>query len=121
MRVGRDIADRLMALAVTALRVAAELPRNPAGRHVADELVRSATSAGANYEEARGGQSRNDFIHKVSIAAKEIREARYWFALVALSGWNAADLGNAVQEAAELSAILSASARTARSNSPPRD
>jgi four helix bundle protein len=118
MRLGGDIADRLLRLAVNALKLAAELPRNPAARHVGDELVRAATSAGANYEEARGGESRRDFIHKVSIAAKEVREARYWFAVVARSGWEVPEVGSCVQEAAELSAILTASARTARANAP---
>jgi four helix bundle protein len=121
MRVGRDIADQLLALAVTALKVSAELPRNAAGRHVGDELVRSATSAGANYEEGRGGESRNDFIHKVRIAAKEMREAGYWFALVARSGWRVPDVTACVQEAAELAAILTASARTARTNADGRE
>jgi four helix bundle protein len=118
MRLGGDIADRLLTLAVNALKIAAELPRNAAGRHVGDELVRAATSAGANYEEARGGESRRDFIHKVSTSAKEVREARYWFAVVARSGWKVPEVGNCVQEAAELSAILTASARTARANAP---
>jgi four helix bundle protein len=119
MRIGSDIADRLLDLAAGALRTAAELPRNAAGRHVGDELVRAATSAGANYEEARGGESRNDFIHKIRIATKEVREAGYWFALVARSGWRVADVGGFVQEAAELAAILAASARTARTNAHP--
>lgn len=49
---------------------------------ISKQLLRSATSIGANVEEAIGGQSRKDFIHKLSIAAKEARETRYWLRLL---------------------------------------
>jgi four helix bundle protein len=79
------------------------------------QLIRSATGSGANYEEARAAESRADFIRKVGIAAKEAREACYWLGLVQRSGWLRADLRALVRQANELSAILGASARTARS------
>jgi four helix bundle protein len=47
---------------------------------VVDQLVRSATSVGANYGEARGAESRKDFVHKLQIALKECREAKHWLA-----------------------------------------
>jgi four helix bundle protein len=74
MRKGADIAERLLELAVNVLQVARTLPRDVAGRHIASQVVRSSTSGGANYEEARGAESRADFIHKLGIAAKELRE-----------------------------------------------
>jgi len=80
-RKGEDIALRLRRFAVRALRVVNELPATPAGKHVARQLIRSATGGGANYEEARGGESRADFVHKVSVARKEMREALYWLLL----------------------------------------
>ena len=49
---------------------------------IATQLLRSGTSIGANVEEALAGQSRNDFIHKMSIASKEAREANYWLRLI---------------------------------------
>lgn len=49
---------------------------------ISKQLLRSATSIGANVEEAIGAQSRKDFIHKLSIAAKEARETRYWLKLL---------------------------------------
>jgi four helix bundle protein len=83
-------------------------------------LVRAATGAGANYEEARAApESRADFAHNVSVATKEMREAVYWTGLIHRSGWIAADLGYVVREASELAAILGASARTARSRAKP--
>src|SRR5687768_16943418 len=86
LRVGGDIAERLAKLSVASLRLAAGLPRNVAGRHVAAQLIRSATGGGANYEEGRAAESRNDFIHKVGIAAKEIRETVFWLELIKRCG-----------------------------------
>ncbi len=114
MRLGADIADRMLDLGLGALRLAASLPKTPAGRHVALQLVRSATSAGSNYEEARAAESRADFIHKLGIAAKEVRESRYWIALIQRSRWVAADSAPLTEEARALAAILAASIRTAR-------
>ena len=108
LRRGQDIAERLMNLGVAAMRITTRLPRNPADRN----------SAGANYEEARAAESRTDFVHKVGVAAKEMREACYWFGLVHRSGWLDADLTSIVREAGELAAILGASARTARARAP---
>jgi four helix bundle protein len=116
MRIGSDIAERLLAFSVGALRLASRLPRDPAGRHVASQMFRSATGAGANYEEARAAESREDFVHKVGIAAKEARETVYWLTLIDRSGWSGTSLAPVLREAAELAAILGASARTARAN-----
>lgn len=65
---GDDISMRLLDFAVRIIRLVAELPKNVVGKHVAGQLIRSGTSAGANYEEARGGQSRADFIHKLALS-----------------------------------------------------
>jgi four helix bundle protein len=115
MRRGRDIAERLLEFAVVVVRLTNELPKNAAGRHVAAQILRSATSGGANYEEARSAESRADFVHKVGIAAKEMRESAYWIALIHRSGLTTTDLERAVREARELAAILFASSRTAKS------
>jgi four helix bundle protein len=114
MRIGSDIASRLLNYAVEAVRVAKTLPKDPAGRHVAQQFVRSATGGGANYEEARAAESREDFIHKVGVAAKELRESIYWLRFIQRSAWVRGDLRAAIQEADELAAILGASVRTAR-------
>jgi four helix bundle protein len=116
MRVGGDIAGRLLGLGVSAIRLAARLPRDTAGRHVASQLVRSATSGGANYEEARAAESRSDFVHKVRIAAKAVRETVYWLTVIEQLGWARTQLGALPLQANELAAILTASARTARRN-----
>jgi four helix bundle protein len=116
MGVGGDIAARLLDVAVDAIRLAERLPRDRAGRHVALQLVRSATGGGANYEEARAAESRDDFIHKVGVAAKEVRETLFWLALIKRSGWVPPKLDALMEQSRELAAILAASARTARRN-----
>jgi four helix bundle protein len=121
LRLGENIAERLLALGAAAIRLAMRLPRDSAGRHIAQQLIRSATAGGANYEEARAAESRDDFVHKVSIAAKEVREACYWLRLIEQT-WSAADAGSLATEATQLASILGASARTARRKSGrPRD
>lgn len=70
---------------------------------------------GANYEEARGAESRADFIHKVGIANKELREALYWLRLTEEAALvTDSDLAALIREADELVAILTASIRTAK-------
>jgi len=116
MRKGADIAERLLDLGVHVVRLVRTLPRDVAGRHVAAQLVRSSTSAGANYEEARAAESRADFIHKLGIAAKELRETIYWLRLIQRASMITGNLDGLIQRTAELTAILVASSRTARRN-----
>ena len=80
---GDDIAARLVTLAMRVVTIVDALPDTLAGRHVAGQLLRSGTSPGANYEEARGAESRRDFLHKLGIALKELQETRYWLRVVA--------------------------------------
>ncbi len=89
--------------------------RDFAGRHIATQWIRSATSAGANYEEARAAESRADFAHKVGVAAKEMREACYWIELIIAAQMLVPAPTELRRESRELAAILNASARTARS------
>lgn len=73
------------------------------------QLIRSATSVGANIRESRSAQSRKDFIHKVSIAQKECDETSYWLELIMASTTNHQAILNILhQESEELMRILSA-------------
>ena len=85
-------------------------------RRATSRLVRRSTSGGANYEEARAAESRADFVHKLGIAAKELRETIYWLRLIQRASMTASNLDLMIQRAAELTAILVASGRTARRN-----
>ena len=114
---GDDIAARLVALAVVVVKLVDALPDTPAGKHVAGQLLRSGTSPGANYEEARGAESRRDFVHKLGIALKELQETRYWLRVV--SGVNLAPnhaLEEVLVEVDALCRILGTSKRTATIN-----
>ncbi|MFQ5615825.1 MAG: four helix bundle protein, partial [Anaerolineales bacterium] len=74
-------------------------------------------SAGTNYEEARTAESRSDFVHKLKIALKELRESSYWLKVVRDAGLLAVDrLDGIIQEATELSNILATSIITAKQN-----
>jgi len=114
LRMGSDIAQRMIAFASAIIRVARAMPKDPASRHIAMQVIRSSTSCGANYEEARAAESRPDFIHKLGISLKEIRETCYWLALIHEAQLSSLTLDPIAREAIELGSILGASIRTAR-------
>src|SRR6476646_3239647 len=112
---GVNISIRLRRFAAQVVRLCQTFPKGPAAKHIARQLVRAATGGGANYEEARGAESRADFIHKVGIANKELREALYWLRLTEAAALvTDSDLAALIREANELVAILTASIRTAK-------
>lgn len=112
---GDDISERLIAFAVCVLRVVDSLPKSVVGRHVGLQLARSATSAGANYEEGRGAESLADFVHKVGIAWKESRESLFWLKVIHRSKLvKPQRLEHLLKECDELCAILAASLATSR-------
>ena len=114
---GDDIANRLLDFAVRVIRLGAALPKSPVGRHVAMQLVRSGTSPGANYEEGRGAESRADFIHKLAVTWKELREVSYWLRLIHRAELVKPKLVESMlDEAKQLVAIFSKSLETARRN-----
>lgn len=76
------------------------------------QLLRSGTSIGANVQEALAGQSRKDFLHKMSIASKEARESLYWLELLQASGWSKTDLGEYLKSAQSLVKLLTAIVKT---------
>ena len=112
---GDELADRLLDFAVRIIKVASALSKSPAGRHIAGQIVDSGTSVGAHYEEARGAESKADFIHKLGVALKECRETRYWLKVIQraklLSGEFPTDL---LVEADALCAILGRSILTTK-------
>ena len=75
---GEDISDRLLEFAVRIIQLVDALPNTPVGRHIGGQVLGSGTSPGANYEEARGAESKADFVHKLGIVLKELSETRYW-------------------------------------------
>jgi four helix bundle protein len=117
---GDDIAERLLNFAVRVGKVVDALPDTRLGRHIAGQLVRCGTSAAPNYDEGRAAESRGDFVHKLSIALKELRESRVWLRLILkaelLSDQRLAEL---IDEAEQLCRILGKSRLTAKTNNAP--
>lgn len=77
-----DLEERLLEYAVRIIRLVDALPATKAGRHVADQLLRCGTSPLANHGELQGAESRKDFIHKLGICVKEMRETQRWLRLI---------------------------------------
>ncbi|MEM0981757.1 MAG: four helix bundle protein [Cyanobacteria bacterium P01_H01_bin.58] len=81
-----SIADRTFNFAIRIVRLCKYLNEQPGvPRILANQLLRSGTSIGANTTEAKSGQSRKDFLHKLEIALKEARETEYWLKLLVAS------------------------------------
>ncbi|HET7623965.1 MAG TPA: four helix bundle protein [Verrucomicrobiae bacterium] len=76
------------------------------------QLLRSGTSIGANVEEALAGQSRKDFLSKMSVASKEAPETRYWLSLLQKSNLTKVELDSAIQNNTELIRILTSIVKT---------
>ena len=110
--------ERLLNLAVEIGRTCDRLPNTRFGNQIADQLVRSGTSPGTNYEEACAAESRKDFIHKMSIALKELRESYFWLRLIVQSRLIPDDLSILVDECRQLLRISGKTVTTARRNDP---
>ncbi|MGA3164564.1 MAG: four helix bundle protein [Terriglobia bacterium] len=111
----RKIGERLLDYSARVIKLVDALPTTLVGRRIADQLLRSATSVGANYEEAQGAESKEDFTHKLQIALKELRESGYWLRLLVRSGKIPIKKMDAlIDESNQLRAMLSKAAATAK-------
>jgi len=77
-----NLARRLLAFAVAIIKLVDKLPTGRAGSHIGRQLLASGTSPGANHEEASGAESPRDFVHKLQIVLKELKESRYWLRVI---------------------------------------
>jgi len=113
-----DLEERLLNFAVRIIAVSEAMKRTRAGTHLADQLLRSGTAPYGQHAEAEGAESRDDFIHKLRICHKELREARRWLRLIQKAALLAkpALLSPLIDEAGELVKIFAASIRTAQRN-----
>ena len=112
-----DLEDRLVEFAVRIIAVVEALPDTKAGRHVAGQLVRSGTSPAPNYGEAQAAESRNDFIHKMKVCLKELRETLIWLKIIKRKPLAVPDrLDALLTECDELIAIFVKSISTAQKN-----
>jgi four helix bundle protein len=113
-----DLSDRFIEFSAEVIKLVSLLPNTFVSRRITDQLIRSAMSVGANYEEARGASSRADFSHKLQISLKEMRESRYWLFLIAKTAMiKTEQMSRILDEATQLRAILSKAVATSRGKS----
>ena len=107
--------DRLIDFAVRIIKLAASLPKTAAGKHIAGQILRSGTSPAPNYGEARGAESRADFIHKLRIVLKELNETMTWLRIIQRCEMlSAQTLEFMMRENEELCRIFTSSLNTCR-------
>jgi four helix bundle protein len=122
-----ELSERLWQFAARVGKVVDSLPDTRVGRHVAGQLVRCGTAAPPNYDEGCAAESRADFVHKLGIALKELRETRGWLRFTIIADlFPDKRVKPVLGECCELSRILGSSIATAKSkrrspqNQPPR-
>jgi four helix bundle protein len=110
-----DLEQRLVNFAVKAIKIAESLPNTKVGNHLAGQLVRSGTSPALNYGEAQSAESRSDFVHKIKIVLKELRETGISLQIVGQSGLYEAEdnLAQIRDECNQLISIFVKSVQTA--------
>jgi four helix bundle protein len=113
-----DLEERLLEYSVRVIKIVEALPSSRVGNHVAGQLLRSGTSPYANHGEAQGAESSNDFIHKMRICLKELKESVRWLKLIQrIPLVKTPDrLADVLQETEELIKIFVTSIRTAEAN-----
>ncbi|HEX3084070.1 MAG TPA: four helix bundle protein [Pyrinomonadaceae bacterium] len=110
------IEERLVDFAVRIVKLSAGLPKTPAGRHIAGQILRSGTSPAPNYGEARGAESQADFIHKLRIVLKELNETSIWLRVIQRSELIKSQLlADIIQETGELCRIFVTTIKTTKS------
>lgn len=110
----QELEDRLIDFAVLVVTVVEALPITKAGSHIGCQLVRSGTSPAPNYAEARSGESKRDFIHKMKISLKDLRETLVWLKIIARKRLvDCSEVPAAIAECNELIAIFVSTTKTA--------
>jgi four helix bundle protein len=112
-----ELSERLINFAARIGKVVDALPDTRMGRHIAGQLVRCGTSPAPNYDEARAAESRADFIHKLGICLKELRESRSWIRLIIKTELLPEHrMSELLDECDQLSSIIAQSIVTAKKN-----
>ena len=109
--------ERFVNFAVQIIKLVNSLPKTQVGKHIGGQILKSGTSPGANYEEACGAESRRDFIHKLGVVLKELKETRFWLKIIHRTRiLDIKYVEPQLKEANELCAIVARSILTAKSN-----
>ena len=110
--------NRTAQYAVRVFKFLRALPYDVMVKVIANQLGKSASSVGANYHEANRAESRDDFVHKISIALKEANESLYWFKVVAGLFGEEYQIRELRQETVELRNLLQSILKSAKSHQP---
>lgn len=78
----KDLSERLFNFSVAVIGVVRRFPKTSEYQVISYQLCKSATSSGANYEEAQAGSSKQDFIYKIEISLREMKESNYWLRII---------------------------------------
>ncbi len=112
-----DLQDRFIDYAVRIIKVSENLPDTKTGKHICSQVLKSGTSSAANYGEAQSAESKADFIHKLKVALKELRETEIWLKIIIRSKLiRTSKLSPLLSETDELISILFTSIETAKKN-----
>ena len=113
-----DLEERLMNFAVMVIAIVESMPDTKSGNYLAGQILRSGNSPALNYGEAQSGESRKDFIHKMKIALKELRETYNGLRIIQRAKLYRAEdkLNTAIKENNELISIFVKSVKTAQDN-----
>ena len=118
MQRANDLLQRTKQFALAAIKFCEELPKDETSRVLGRQLLRSATSVGANYRAANRAKSKPDFVSKMGTVLEEAHESAYWLEFLRDTGKvHEAKTAGLLREAGELTAIAIASINTARRNS----
>ncbi|HLA68997.1 MAG TPA: four helix bundle protein [Bacteroidota bacterium] len=112
-----DLEERLINFAIGIIDVVGSLPKTRVGNHLAGQLIRSGTSPALNYGEVQAAESRSDFVHKMKVVLKELKETRICLTIIGRKRMARADgaLADAADECRQLIAIFAKSIGTAES------
>ena len=112
-----ELEERLIQFAVRIIKLSTKLPKTDAGRHISRQILRSGTSPAPNYGEARGAESKADFVHKLGIVLKELNETSIWLKIIKRSDLVKDELLKDIfDENDQLAKIITSSIKTVRSN-----
>ena len=115
-----DLAERLFKFAVRVIKFLRKLPNEPEFNNIRFQLSKSSSSSGANYEEAQAAYSKTDFLFKIDISLREMRESNYWLRLIdatcEFNGILKNDLTDLISESSELKNILGKISSSTRNN-----
>jgi four helix bundle protein len=111
-----DLKDRLIDYAVRIIKLSSALPDTKAGRHISSQILRSGTAPAPNYGEAQSAESKADFVHKLKIVMKELRETEMWLRIIVRAEMIRKEevLSDLLRETDELMAIMYTSITTAK-------